>query len=142
MTLEEAYRILGLAPGAGADDVKKAYRRKALESHPDRFQDETQKAFYQRRFMDAREAYAFLRAEGVRDLPEEEVVVPEMGAWIAGRSFAPTASEPVGQMEKLGLRLSWSPETALAWIGGTLVALAALVYVLRFLVGVIRGDAP
>ena len=30
------YRILGLAPEASADDIKKAYRKLALETHPDR----------------------------------------------------------------------------------------------------------
>jgi DnaJ-domain-containing protein 1 len=35
MTAEEAYRILGLKPGAGNDDIKAAYRRLMGQLHPD-----------------------------------------------------------------------------------------------------------
>ncbi len=34
-TRAEAYRILGLAPGASAQEVKRAYRAKVKEVHPD-----------------------------------------------------------------------------------------------------------
>jgi DnaJ like chaperone protein len=35
-TLEDAYKVLGLTPQATDDEVKKTYRRLALEHHPDR----------------------------------------------------------------------------------------------------------
>jgi len=35
-TLEDAYKVLGVSPSATDDEVKKAYRRLALEHHPDR----------------------------------------------------------------------------------------------------------
>lgn len=35
-TLEDAYRVLGVSPSATDDEVKRAYRRLALEHHPDR----------------------------------------------------------------------------------------------------------
>ena len=35
-TLEEAYKVLGVSPTATDDEVKKAYRKLALEHHPDR----------------------------------------------------------------------------------------------------------
>ncbi|MCR5241510.1 MAG: DnaJ domain-containing protein [Prevotella sp.] len=35
-TLEEAYKVLGVSPQASDDEVKKAYRRLALEHHPDK----------------------------------------------------------------------------------------------------------
>lgn len=34
--LEAAYRVLGIAPSATNDEVKKAYRQMALKHHPDR----------------------------------------------------------------------------------------------------------
>jgi DnaJ like chaperone protein len=34
--LESAYKVLGMSPDATDDELKKAYRRLALEHHPDR----------------------------------------------------------------------------------------------------------
>ncbi len=36
MSDRDCYHILGLSPDASDDDIKKAYRRIALECHPDR----------------------------------------------------------------------------------------------------------
>lgn len=35
-TLDEAYKVLGISPDATDDEVKKAYRKMALQYHPDR----------------------------------------------------------------------------------------------------------
>jgi hypothetical protein len=38
------YQILGIKPGASKEDIKKAYRKKAFENHPDRNDSPTAKA--------------------------------------------------------------------------------------------------
>ncbi|MBI4348745.1 MAG: J domain-containing protein [Elusimicrobia bacterium] len=139
MNTDEAYRVLGLGAGAGADDVKKAYRRKALESHPDRYTDPRDKAFHEKRFLEAREAYAHLRAEGFPELPAESEVAPDFGPKLAGRSFAPRETEDVPASEKLGLQVPWRMESILAWGLGLPAAALGLVYFVKLLVGLIRG---
>lgn len=36
VTLDEAYRILGVDPGASLDEINRAYREKMSKSHPDK----------------------------------------------------------------------------------------------------------
>lgn len=52
------YDILGVSRGASADEIKKAYRKQALEWHPDRHKDDKEVA--ERRFKEINEAYQVL----------------------------------------------------------------------------------
>ncbi|MFX0113651.1 MAG: DnaJ C-terminal domain-containing protein [Candidatus Hodarchaeota archaeon] len=54
------YEVLGLRRGAGADEIKKAYRKAALKWHPDRFKTEKEKKAAEERFKEIGEAYAIL----------------------------------------------------------------------------------
>lgn len=58
VTLQEAYRTLGLPPTATDDQVRQAYRELALRYHPDRVssQDPTAKAQAQKKFREVTEA--------------------------------------------------------------------------------------
>lgn len=51
--MQNLYVLLGVAPGASADEVKSAFRRKAREAHPDLNGDSAQ-------FVALKEAYAIL----------------------------------------------------------------------------------
>src|SRR3989304_592756 len=64
------YEVLGIARGASADDVKGAYRRLAMQFHPDRVPTE-QKAEAEERFKDVSEAYEVLADEEKRRLYDE-----------------------------------------------------------------------
>ncbi|MEK7497600.1 MAG: DnaJ C-terminal domain-containing protein [Patescibacteria group bacterium] len=52
------YDILGVSKGASADEIKKAYRKQALEWHPDKHQSDKEAA--EKRFKEINEAYQVL----------------------------------------------------------------------------------
>lgn len=52
------YDLLGVAKGASADEIKKAYRKQALEWHPDKHKDNKEAA--EKRFKEINEAYQVL----------------------------------------------------------------------------------
>ncbi|WP_305967912.1 MULTISPECIES: molecular chaperone DnaJ [unclassified Mameliella] len=58
MSKRDYYDVLGLARGASADEIKKAYRKKAKELHPDRNADNPEA---ESQFKEANEAYDVLK---------------------------------------------------------------------------------
>jgi len=58
-TKRDYYEVLGVAKSASADEIKKAFRRLAIEHHPDRGGDET-------KFKEINEAYEVLKDESKR----------------------------------------------------------------------------
>ncbi|OGR58635.1 MAG: hypothetical protein A2X36_00585 [Elusimicrobia bacterium GWA2_69_24] len=141
MTTEQAYSILGVAPGVSPKDVQLAYRRRALECHPDRARGAEETAHYTRLFMEIRDAYAHLRASGFPVPEPQEVVKDPPQVRTASRSFAPKEgeAEEVGLSEKLGLGLHLSVETVILW--GVLIpaGAAGLVWFLRWWLASLRG---
>ena len=57
MSKRDYYEVLGVSKGAGADEIKKAYRKKALKFHPDRNPDDKDA---EAKFKEATEAYSVL----------------------------------------------------------------------------------
>lgn len=70
VTLNEAYRVLGLSGGATAAEVKAAYRRRVGEAHPDRGGSASE-------FIRIRAAYEILSAHLAQALGEDDVPVPD-----------------------------------------------------------------
>lgn len=63
------YELLDVAPGASDADVKRAYRRLALEHHPDRTLSHiSDRRIAELRFRLINEAYAHLKTKERRDL--------------------------------------------------------------------------
>ena len=62
MSKRDYYEVLGVERGVGAEDLKKAFRRKAGEFHPDRHPhlDEAERKAMEERFKEVGEAYAVL----------------------------------------------------------------------------------
>jgi len=58
MAKRDYYEVLGVAKGASADEIKKGYRKKAKELHPDR---NTDKPESEAQFKEANEAYEVLK---------------------------------------------------------------------------------
>jgi len=58
MAKRDYYEVLGLSRGASADEIKKAYRKKAKELHPDRNKDDPTA---EKQFKEAGEAYDVLK---------------------------------------------------------------------------------
>jgi len=65
MTKRDYYDVLGLAKTAGADEIKKAYRKLALQYHPDRNKGDKQA---EEKFKEAAEAYEVLSDPEKRQL--------------------------------------------------------------------------
>ncbi|SOD91802.1 molecular chaperone DnaJ [Caenispirillum bisanense] len=63
MSKRDYYEVLGVAKGAGADDLKKAYRKLAMQYHPDRNPGD---AGAEAKFKELNEAYDVLKDEQKR----------------------------------------------------------------------------
>ncbi|HIJ38541.1 MAG TPA: DnaJ domain-containing protein, partial [Rhodospirillaceae bacterium] len=63
MSKRDFYEVLGIAKGASAEDIKKAYRKLAMQFHPDRNPDEPTA---EQKFREVNEAYDVLKDEQKR----------------------------------------------------------------------------
>jgi len=65
MSNKDLYKILGVSRNASAEEIKKAYRKKALKYHPDRNPDNPEA---EENFKEASEAYSILSDPKKRDI--------------------------------------------------------------------------
>src|SRR2546423_12808182 len=79
MKYKDYYKILGVARGASADDIKKAYRKLARKYHPDVSKEKNA----EESFKEVSEAY-----ETLRD-PEKRAAFDQLGSHAAGQEFRP-----------------------------------------------------
>ncbi len=81
MQFKDYYKTLGVEPGAGADEIKRAYRKLARKYHP----DVSKEADAEARFKEIGEAY-----EALKD-PEKRAQYDQLrqGGWRQGQEFRP-----------------------------------------------------
>ncbi len=89
MARENYYAILGVSRDAADDEIKKAYRRLALESHPDRFPGDAEA---EDRFRRVSEAYSVLSDRRKRARYDTSLLLPQ-GLDLSTPATVPTASE-------------------------------------------------
>lgn len=88
MAANDYYQTLGVSKSASADDIKKAYRKLALEWHPDRHKDNKTEA--EKKFKEINEAYQVLSD------PQKRSSYDQFGkAGASGNPFA--GGNPFGQ---------------------------------------------
>jgi molecular chaperone DnaJ len=69
MTINEAQKILGIDKNSSEDEIKKVYKKLALENHPDRFVDEKEKQNKEEAFKKINEAYQVLCQKSSSQIP-------------------------------------------------------------------------
>ncbi|MHB1515237.1 MAG: DnaJ C-terminal domain-containing protein [Acidiferrobacteraceae bacterium] len=90
---KDYYQIMGLERGAGADDIKRAYRRLARKYHP----DVSKEPDAEERFKEVGEAYEVLKD------PEKRAAYDELGTrWHPGEEFTPPPDWTPGRAQTQG----------------------------------------
>jgi DnaJ-class molecular chaperone len=104
------YDILGVSKGASADELKKAYRKQALEWHPDRHKDDKEAA--EKRFKEINEAYQILSD------PQKKSAYDQFGheAFAPGGGFR--GAPGFGGQGSAGQAGQWGPFTYTYTSGG------------------------
>ena len=92
------YDILGVGKSASADELKKAYRKQALEWHPDRHKDDKEAA--EKRFKEINEAYQVLsdpQKKVAYDQYGHAAFAPGGGFGARGEAYSPFGGTQTGR---------------------------------------------
>lgn len=88
---KDYYKILGVTKNANDDEIKKAYRKRALMHHPDRFPNETEevKKEEEKKFKEVGEAYAVLSDPKKRSRYDNGQDLEDMSSGMSGADIDP-----------------------------------------------------
>jgi len=90
MAKRDYYEVLGVQKNAGADEIKKAYKKMAIKYHPDRQngKSDAEKADAEEKFKEAAEAYSVLSDDTKRQQYDQfGFDGPKMGGGFGGGGF-------------------------------------------------------
>ena len=90
MAKRDYYEVLGVAKGASADEIKKAYKKMAIKYHPDRQsgKSDAEKKDAEDKFKEAAEAYSVLSDDTKRQQYDQfGFDGPKMGGGFGGGGF-------------------------------------------------------
>src|SRR4051812_34815360 len=128
----DPHAVLGVPPGADPATVKRAFRARAREHHPDRSDDPAAEARF-RELVDAYERLGGTRPRARESRADLSAVV-SFYAWLAGRAAQTTGPdaepEPERAPDPAPPRRSGERSARVAAAVGLLYALALLVFVL------------
>ena len=109
MAKRDFYETLGVARGASADEIKKAYRQKAKELHPDRNKDD---AGAEARFKEISEAYSVLSEPSSRQEYDQVRAMGSGARFTAGGGGAASSARDPGSESGAALAAARSRPTS------------------------------
>ena len=129
MTGPDFYKILGVSPSAGADEIKAAYRDLVKQYHPDLFSTPAEKARATAKFRQINEAYAIL-VDGERRRKYDEQRLRQTPVSLKRSSPSPPRHPPKVR-KKVRRRRSWliSRRWATSMIAIAITAIGFFTYV-------------
>ena len=95
MDKRDYYEVLGLSKGAGEQEIRKAYRKLAMQHHPDRNPDDPQA---EDKFKEATEAY-----EVLKDAQKRQAYDQFGHAGVSGQGYGPGGQGPFGAGQGIDL---------------------------------------
>ncbi|MGR3295470.1 MAG: DnaJ domain-containing protein [Candidatus Bathyanammoxibius sp.] len=102
---KDYYKILGVPKSASDDDLKKAYRKMAMQYHPDR--NAGKEDWANEKFKEINEAYAVLGNPEKRGQYDRYGTVGDIGDIFGNRSTQTTFEDLVGDFGGAGLKLDF-----------------------------------
>ena len=102
---KDYYKILGVPKNAGDDDIKKAYRKLAMQYHPDR--NAGKEEWANEKFKEINEAYAVLGNPEKRGQYDRFGTVGDIGDIFGNRATQTTFEDLMGDFGGAGLRLDF-----------------------------------
>ncbi len=139
----DPYRVLGIERGAGADEIRRAFRRAVLRYHPDVYEGDPDVGA--RLLNEAHSAYERLieaQEPGGSDIgePASAPAAQPGPAWPPPRRYNPPPWTPPAQVSppkrrKALRRLLWDGAESAAWAGWTVTLLIGLVVAFALTIG-------